>query len=209
MGRSIVAAITAAALLTFAPGADAKRHHHCAIKGGSVVAKDRQAVVLTRDTESTVESDTEYWGCLRATGRRVYMDAESSDQYGQTSLGSLVLRGTFVAYGLNTTAIDNSCHGDVHVFSLKRRDTTGEASQTPIAQRSPYDCPSVVKLLLTPSGRAAWTSTQGSDNFVRKLDPGGEATLDQGAIDTSSLRLTSGGLATWTNAGAPRSAQLR
>ncbi|MEA2427571.1 MAG: hypothetical protein QOF37_1199 [Thermoleophilaceae bacterium] len=211
MRGSHVIALVLAASLAPAPALAAKhkRKHRCAISGGSVALKSKDAVILSRDVAySSLEDATEYYGCMRKKKRPFFIASQSSDQYGSSQIGPIALRGVFFAYALAAGDINNDCRASVTVVSIRTRHERYSAA-TPLGSGSFGSCPSVKKLAVSRRGPAAWTAGQGDQRFVRKLDSGGPGALDEGAgIDLSSLALTDDGVASWLNGGEPRTAQV-
>jgi hypothetical protein len=193
--------------LCVVPAADAKRKHRCAIRDGVVVLHDKKAVILSRDVAySDLEDATEYYGCLRSKRRPFFIASASSDQYGSSQIGPIVLRGGYFAYVESVGLIDGSCRSSVTVYSLRKRSedyasAAGADGQTGM-------CPSAGNLLLTSTGLAAWVGSQGGQRFIRKLDHAGQGTLDSGDVDPNSLTLSQAGAVAWTHAGERRTAQL-
>src|SRR3954470_23820134 len=160
MRWSHVVPLTLAALLAVAPAADAKhkRKPSCSVRGAVVIAKNREAVVLARNVQfSQLEDGREYYGCVRKKRRPVFFESESSNQYGSSDVGHLVLRGTYVAYDDNVGFIDGSCHDTVKLFSIRRRTQVAYASATG-DDGTQGNCPSVGKLVANRAGILAWTA---------------------------------------------------
>ena len=212
MRGSHVIALVLTASLALAPAAAAKhkRKHRCAISGGYVALKSKEAVILKRNVAySSLEDATEYYGCLRKRKRPFFIASQSGNQYGSSQIGPVVLRGVSFGYALSAGDINNDCRAWVSVVSIRTRNQR-YSQATPLGNGKFGACPSVSKLALTRRGQAAWTAGQGGQRFVRKLDSAGPGALDEGAgIDLKSLALADDGVASWINGGEPRTAQLR
>jgi hypothetical protein len=203
MRRWSVIALVLTGCLALAPAGEAKRKHRCAIRDGVVVLHDKKAVILARDAEE----GTDYYGCLRSKRRPFYIASSSRSQYGSTSIGPTLLRGVYFSYATASGDINNDCRASVNVVSIRTR-VAGYATAA-LGDGKFGTCPGVSTMVATATGSVAWTSAQGADRFVRKIDPAGQATLDQGpGVDLASLTLVGHALI-WTNAGETRTGELR
>ena len=165
-----------ALLLLAVPAADAKhkRKHRCAVRDAVVVLHNQQAVILSAETSDSVNSDTTYYGCLRSKRKPFQIASEGSDQYITTSIKLKQLHGVYFSYAESYGDINHDCHSSVNVVSIRTR---ASRSTTPAPTK---DCSVPSKLVATATGSLAWTVAGEEDRFVRKFDPAGEGTLDQG-----------------------------
>jgi hypothetical protein len=188
--------------LCLAPPADAKhkRKHRCAIRDGVAVLHSKKAVILKRGSSDNVEDGIEYYGCLRSKKRPFLVASSSSNQYTSSSIDLMQLRGAYFAYADSYGDINSDCRASVNVVSIRTR--VARYAPATLHDGKFGDCPGVGKLVATDTGAAAWSSMQGADSFIRKLDSGGPATLDQGPdVDPASLALT-GSTLSWNRGSA-------
>jgi hypothetical protein len=197
-------AIAIAALAVAAPAADAKQAKPCSRKGSATV----KATKLVRVYQvKNNDGGHNLIGCLRSDNKRQLL-AHGYDDGLVTSgdFGHVTVAGHFVAWEF--TAYDISCKADcppgydptsVHlsIRDLRKRKTA----------HANGDVASKGKLVLTTGGSIAWTQQAASDVEVDAFDAAGRRQLDHGQIPPGSLTLK-GKIASWTNAGVPKSATL-
>ena len=204
--------LTLCLLLAFAPAAAEAKGKSCHVRGASVIAHNRQAMVMARNVEyDDLNSGEELYGCIRSKRRPVLITATDNNQYGSTYLGPIVLTGTMVAYAESRGLIDDSCTSQVTVFSLlgRREKRASSGSEGAVGH-----CTAVQQLAVSRRGFTAWIETQ-TDFPARvfRLDTRGERKLDEGDVNRGALTLAENAdgtaTATWFNAGVARTTVLR
>jgi hypothetical protein len=202
--RTAVAAIAILALAVAAPAADAKPAKPCSRKGSTTVKATKSVRVYRVNNNQGGQS---LIGCLRSDDKRQVLARGYDDGYVLSGdFAHVKVAGRFVAWEFTDT--DISCKAacppgynpDVvrlHIRDLRERKT--EHVDGNVASKG--------RLVLTKGGSIAWTQQGANDVEVDAFDSAGRRQLDHGQIPPGSLRLE-GKVASWTNAGAPRSATL-
>jgi hypothetical protein len=218
--RALTLAVLSASLTVAIPAAPASAKAPCAPAKAKTVKRTSKVRVYRRGSGT--------YACWYRTGRTTRIDdypreTDTGDGGGTDELiGHIVVSGAYVAYsddvaiyptgteeeGGQQTEHQNS----VEILNVKRGgDPVAEAEPYGEAAGSQYLEPtsfSVVRLVLRPTGAAAWTAKSSNDVVVNAMSAGGTRLLDEDAgIDARSLRLA-GKRLSWTKSGARRSGTL-
>jgi hypothetical protein len=197
-------AIAAAALLAAAGPAEAKAAKPCS-KNGSTTVRSTKSVRVYKVKNN--QGGFTLVGCLRSDNKRQTL-ARSYDDNLVTSgdFAHVTVAGHFVAFEF--TAYDVSCKADcppgydpysIHLTIRDLRERKTKHVNGDVAPKG--------RLVLTSGASIAWTQKAASDVEVDAFDAAGRRQLDHGDIPPGSLKLK-GKVASWTNAGAPKSATL-
>ena len=198
----LVLAVTAAALLATSGLAEAKKPP-CSRTGSKTVVSTKSVRVYKVKNQ---DGGFNLIGCLRSDNKRQtlahgYDDIETSGSFDRVKVA-----GRFVAWQF--TAYDVSCKAacppgyDPYSIHFTIRDLRKHKTVMVDGHVAPKG-----RLVLTTGGAIAWTQDTASDVEVNAYDAAKRHQLDHGDIAPDSLTLK-GKIASWTNAGQPKSATL-
>jgi hypothetical protein len=199
------AALSAA--LVMAEDSDARKGKHpsrsCFKKGSSTIELNSDVRIYAISRRNG--DDVTVYGCHRRTGRRTQLDSYCTDSIGCYAANRLWLVGKVVAvYDLLINGAVDFPTGPTTVISidLATRKTRYRLEKVTFLS----------SLVLKRNGSFAAVTTEsplpGASKEVRKTDARGQATLDSGNIDPTSLALSGGSTFYWTKDGKPFSASL-
>jgi hypothetical protein len=218
--RAIVLTLTVGALALAVPAAPASAKAHCAPAKAKTVKRTGKVRIYRKGSGT--------YACWLRTGRTTriddyprepdFGDGGGTDEF----IGHIVVAGAYVAYtddvAIYPTGVEEEGgqeterQSSVEVLNVKR-------GGDPVAEDEPYgEAPAsqylesttftVVRLVLRPTGAAAWSAKSSTDVVVNAMNSVGTRLLDEGAgIDARSLRLAGKRLG-WTKSGVRRSGTL-
>jgi hypothetical protein len=194
----------------------AKKHRACPKHGGHTLIRSRSARIWYTGLPGTGGDGASYYGCLGST-RKVRRFAQTDSCFHQCDLvGKIRLSGRYVAweldssfsYGGGTASTDAQSIGVYDLKAGRQVTTAGVYSSSSDPTVGTVGAP-VASLLLAPGGAAVALLGATGHYTLGQIGPGATTptTLDSGAIDAASLKLSAGVL-TWTNAGVQHSQPL-
>jgi hypothetical protein len=195
-----------AAVLTLAPAGSANAAAspaRCTHKGSKTVTQNRYARLYTYEDEVTGE--LVLYACWRATGKRIFLDAQIDDPSEGEYFGKVRMNGAWVVWAHQS--IDGTCKADcppdrpIAHFAVRLRDLRARRTRD-------IGGPHAGPILVTRTGVAAWLAPAGPVYELRTVNRSDSRVLDSGDIAPASLRLRGYELS-WLNAGQPMTASLR
>jgi hypothetical protein len=218
--RALLLPALAAAIVLAVPAAPVAAKARCAPAKAKTLKRTGKVRVYRKGSGT--------YACWYRTGRTTRIDdyprePDTGDGGGTDELiGHIVVSGAYVAYTDDVTIFPTGTEEEggqqpehqssVEVLNVKRggdpvaeAEPYGEAAGSQYLEATSF---TVVRLVLRPTGAAAWTAASSTDVVVNAMNAGATRLLDQGAgIDARSLRLA-GKRLSWTKSGARRSGTL-
>ena len=207
------ATVTVVALLALALAAPtrAAKRQSCYRIGGTTVVQSPKVRVFYKWIPDGLPEERHYYGCLRRTGKRMFLTEAYTDQLDGTGPDFFRLHGALVAWAEGFCGSED-CNPAAFTVDLRSRKTIRSYGD----DRRDVDS-YILDLQVAPSGSLGLMqldrqnpNAEGPRKYnVISVTASGSTLLDSGDdIDGSSLAL-GGSWLYWTRAGQPRSASLR
>lgn len=210
MKRSVPLALAVLLSLGFAAPAEAKRRS-CYRIGGTTVMQSPKVRVFYKWIPDGLPDERHYYGCVRRTGKRMFLTEAYTDQLDGTGPDVFRLHGALVAWSDGFCGSED-CNAYAATVDLRTRKTTRSYAD------DRRDVSSfIADLQLAPSGSLGLVqvdqknpNAEGPPTYdVISVTAAGSTLLDTGRdIDRSSLAI-GGQWLYWTRGGQPDSAPLR